>query len=307
MKRNHLSSSLARFAVRAYEMCVPSRIRTGLHNRWFTRHSARWARVRKTPQFVIHRVAPGVRMQLHGDSLLSEMLYFGEYEPETRIFFEAYLRPGDTFLDVGANIGFYTLLAARLVAPDGPVHAFEPCSETFSRLEENVHLNRPGNVSCHRVALSSENAQARLTLANGGYDAWNSLAAPSMGECGGSETVSTVTLDSFVREHGLSGRRCTIKIDVEGWEAQVLAGGREFLSGDEAPLLCVEFTEEAAALAGSSCAGLYRFLEDLGYRIFSINPQPLEVRPFPLPDIFPNVNMIATKNPAEIQARISMP
>ncbi|HYR58741.1 MAG TPA: FkbM family methyltransferase [Chthoniobacteraceae bacterium] len=305
MTANSNHSPLARVANRVYETIVPPAIRTGLHNRWFARHSARWDKVRNTPGAVVSRVAPGVRMKLYGDSLLCEMLYFGDFEPDTRAFFDAWLRPGDVFLDVGANVGLYTLTAARIVGPRGHVHAFEPCSQTFERLAENVQLNRFRNIACHRVALSHENAEAQLTLANAGFDAWNSLGKPYMGETTGCETVTTVTLDSFTSEHALSGRNCAVKIDVEGWENQVLAGAREFLEGDGAPLLCVEFTEEAAALAGSSCSGLYRTLEELGYEMFSVSADPAEIRPFPLRDSFPNVNLLAAKDLAAVRARLA--
>jgi FkbM family methyltransferase len=298
-------SPLVHLAVRAYETFVPGVIRVGLHNRWFARHSERWRLIRNTPGSVVMRIAPGIRMKLYGDSLLCEMLYFHDFEPETRRFFDAYLRPGDTFLDIGANIGLYTLAAARRVGGRGRVHAFEPCSQTFERLLDNVQLNRADNVSCHQVALSFENARAELTLANGGFDACNSLGKPYMGETTGCEMVTTVTLDSFVAEHGVAGRNTTLKIDVEGWENHVLAGAERFLAGDDAPLLCVEFTEEAALLAGSSCTELYRTLERLGYSMFNISSQPDELQPFPYREIFPNVNLIATKNIAAVRARLA--
>ena len=304
MKPGKLSSTLRDLAVSAYEACVPPRIRTGFHNRWFARRSARWETIRNTPDSLVSSVAPGVRMNLYGDSRLCEMLYFGGFETETRNFFDAFLRPGDTFIDVGANVGFYTLAAARAVGPHGHVHAFEPCSKTFERLSENVKLNRFRNVSCHRVALSHENAQAKLSLADDGFDAWNSLGTPYMGEITGSETVATMTLDRFAREHRLTGPNCALKIDVEGWENRVLLGAEEFLSPDDAPLLCIEFTEEAAALAGTSCSELYRALERLGYEVFTVSPRADEVRPFPLPEHFPNVNLLAAKDIAALCARL---
>jgi FkbM family methyltransferase len=298
-------SPLLRAATRAYETLVPQAVRVRLHNRSFARRSARWAEVRNTPGSVIRRVAPGVRMKLYGDSLLCEMLYFGDFEPDTRSFFDAWLRPGDTFLDVGANVGLYALAAARRVGPRGHVHAFEPCTQTFERLNENVSLNRLNNVACHRVALSDENARAELALANGGFDAWNSLGKPYMGETTGCETVTTVTLDSFIREQGITGRNCAVKIDVEGWESQVLAGAEQFLSGRDAPILCVEFTEEAATLAGSSCTELYRTLERLGYGMFNVSAVAEEIQPFAFRETFPNVNLLATRNVAAVRERLA--
>ena len=289
---------------RVYESVVPRPIRIGRHNRNFTRRSARWEKIRNTPEAIVTDVSPGVKMQLYGDSKLCEMLYFGGFEAETREFFDAFLRPGDTFIDIGANVGLYTLAAAHQVGAGGHVHAFEPCSRTFERLRENVRLNGLTNISCHRLALSHEDAQAQLHMVNGGFDAWNSLGTPYMGETAGSETVQTAKLDTFARKHGLAGRKCAVKIDVEGWEAHVLRGGQEFLSTADAPVLCVEFTEEAARLAGTSCRALYEALERLGYGLYSVGSTAAEIVPFALPDPFPNVNLLAAKDLAAVHARL---
>ena len=299
----NIETPFARFALRAYETLVPHRIRKGLHNRRFVRNHTRWNAIRGTSQSLIRSLGSGVRMRLYGDSRLCEMLYFDQFEPETRSFLDAYLRPGDVFLDIGANVGLYTIGAARIVGNGGHVHAFEPCSQTFSRLEENVRLNGPHNVSCHRLALSDKNAEAVLSLAKGGFDAWNSLGKPCMGEPGGEETVQTVTLDSFVSQHRLDGRITVMKIDVEGWENQVLAGAKKLLSADNAPALCIEFTEEAAQLAGSSCAALYRTLERLGFAMFTVGDTPETVIPFAIRDPFPNVNLLALKDVSAARTR----
>jgi FkbM family methyltransferase len=297
------ATPFARLARCAYETLVPHRIRKGLHNRKFVRNNARWDAIRGTSNSLVRSLGGGVRMKLYGDSRLCEMLYFDQFEPETRSFLDAYLRPGDVFLDVGANVGLYTIAAAHIVGSTGQVHAFEPCSQTFSRLEENVRLNALRCVSSHRLALSDSNAEAQLSLAKDGFDAWNSLGTPYMGESGGQETVQTVTLDSFIAGRGLEGRVTAVKIDVEGWENQVLAGAEKFLSAANAPALCVEFTEEAAQLAGSSCAALYQTLVRLGFQMFTVGDTLETVIPFALCDPFPNVNLLALKDPAAARAR----
>ena len=294
---------ITRLAHRAYETIVPQRIRKGLHNRAWLRNRARWEAIRGTPQSIVRSLGDGVRLHLYGDSKLCEMLYFDQFEPETRCFLDAYLRPGDVFLDIGANVGLYTVAAARIVGGGGEIHAFEPCSQTFSRLEKNVRLNALPRVSCHRLALSDTNAEAQLSIAKDGFDAWNSLGKPYMGEDGGQETVQTVTLDSFVAQHRLAGRITAMKIDVEGWENQVLAGAEQLLSAENAPVLCVEFTEQAAQLAGSSCDALYRTLEKFGFQMFTVGDTPESVIPFALCDPFPNVNLLALKDPAAARAR----
>ena len=172
-------------------------------------------------------------------------------------------------------------------------------------LKENVRLNRLENVSCHRFALSNEDAKAKLTLATGGFDDWNSLGKSCMGEVKGSEIVHTVTLDAFTREQRFAGPIAAIKIDVEGWENPVLAGGAKLLAGADAPVLYVEFTEEAARLANSSCAALYHTLESFGYRIFSVDTTPERIVRFAIREPFPNVNLLALKDPDAARPRIA--
>ena len=295
---------LTRLARSTYETIVPHRIRKGIHNRRWVRNRDQWEAIRGTPKSLTRSLGGGVKLKLYGDSRLCEMLYFDQFEPETRCFLDAYLRSGDVFLDIGANVGLYTIAAARIVGTGGEVHAFEPCTQTFSRLTENVRLNTLPQVSCHRLALSNTNAEAQLSIAKDGFDAWNSLGKPYMGEPGGQETVQTVTLDSFVSQHRLKGRITAMKIDVEGWENQVLAGAEKLLTAKNAPALCVEFTEQAAQLAGSSCSALYQTLERYGFQMFTVGDTPETVVPFANCDPFPNVNLLALKDPAAARARL---
>jgi hypothetical protein len=137
-------------------------------------------------------------------------------------------------------------------------------------------------------------------VARDGYDAWNSLGKPYMGADLATETVTTLTLDSFVEQHRLSGKIRAIKIDVEGWEAHVLGGGRRTLAEVDAPVLIVEFTEEAAALAGSSCEECYAALRELGYRVIYLPNGSEESVEVPLLQRFPNMNVVATKNGPEL-------
>jgi FkbM family methyltransferase len=288
-----------------YEALVPKRIRVGVHNRWHAHRSERWQQIKGTSRSLIHRLGNGTRMRLYGDSRLCEMIYFGYFEIETRAFFEAFLRPGDIFLDIGANIGLFTLGAAKIVGNLGRVHSFEPCLQTFNRLLENLELSAVTNAECHQIALGSENGEAELSIAGGGYDAWNSLGTPYMGATATKELVQSMTLESFVQKHALLGRISAVKMDVEGWESHVLAGAASLFSRADAPLLCVEFTEEAAANAGSSCEDLYRMLEGFGYQLFEVGDRSGKLIPFPLRNPFPNVNLIATKDKEFLRNRLA--
>ena len=205
-------------------------------------------------------------MRLYPDDKLSELIYCDDFERQERDFLKAFLRPGDFFVDVGANIGLFTLIAAKYVGDRGRVYAFEPCLKTYRYLLANVRLNGFKNVSPYKAALSDETVERHMTVSLDGYDAWNSLAKPIDGTNFSTETVSCVTWDNFAGEHDLNGRVTMMKIDVEGWENRVLAGGYQNLSRADAPVLQVEFTQRAAESAGSSCTALYEALERFGYQ-----------------------------------------
>ena len=295
---------LATAAKRIYRAIVPEKARAKIHVMRARARRLRWDFVKRTRGHLLKEIEPGVKMKLYGDSLLCEMLLFQDFEQETRAFLKAFLRPGDIFLDVGANVGFFTLLAARHVGGSGKLHAFEPVRKTHVRLIENVRLNGLTNVACHRVAFSDTVGEATITVAGDGFDAWNSLGKPYMGGVVGTEVVATTTLDEFVERHSLTGKISAIKIDVEGWESRVLTGANRTLSRDDAPLLIVEFAEQAATLAGSSCNELHRVLNALGYEVMTFDRRASILTRLPIADQYPNTNVIASKRRSELAIRL---
>ncbi len=148
------------------------------------------------------------------------------------------LHPGDVFLDIGANVGVFTILSARTVGEAGSVVAFEPEIRRFSQLEENLTLNGLCNVRPFRVALGEEEGEGRLHVKGTRSP---SLIAPN-GRLDGSaeyEPVQVVNGDEFWKAHGLPPPRA-VKIDVEGFELSVLQGLRGLLSGPATTLLVCE-------------------------------------------------------------------
>jgi hypothetical protein len=155
------------------------------------------------------------------------------------------------------------------------------------------------------MALSDCPGQIQMNSALDGYDAWNSIAKPTAGHTFATESVMAVTWDDFAREHQLIGCVTMMKIDVEGWESHVLSGGLETLSRTDAPVLQVEFTDEASQFAGTSCQELYYQLRDLGYRMYFYDGKSKQIIPDPIRESYPYVNLLAVKNPDEIHSRLS--
>jgi FkbM family methyltransferase len=268
------------------------------------RRAAWWQRHAGTSRSFLFELQPGVRIRLHLDSELCRLLYTRHFEMTERLFANLFLRPGDTFVDVGANVGVFTLIAASRVGATGRVVAFEPTPATFQRLNENIRTNGFGNVEAHELALSDEIGNTVIATATDGLDAWNSLAVQAAGPRFSESSTRTVTWDQFSDAHQLTGRATMMKIDVEGWECRVLEGARSVLSRPDAPTLQVEFTDAAARAAGSSCSELYATLSDLGYRMFLFDLCERTLVPDPLRSEYPYVNIIAAKDPEFVTARL---
>ena len=146
----------------------------------------------------------------------------GTYEPEQTRAFEELIRLGDTVLDVGAHVGYYTLLSSILVGAKGRVFAFEPNPRNYHYLDRHVYLNGCRNVTTVPAAVSDRAGTAQFQFGSG--SGTGKLASK------GALEVLTITLDDFCAERGLNPS--AVKIDVEGAELEVLEGARKVLSTD---------------------------------------------------------------------------
>jgi len=143
-------------------------------------------------------------------------------EGDVDYFIRSNLRSGSVFVDVGANVGYYTLLASKLVGAQGRVYAVEAVPSTASILKANVKLNECRNVRVYNVAAWSSKGQIVLSVP------WSMYGFASVAK-GSGETlmVNATTLDDILKEEGFVD---LIKIDVEGAEYEVLVGAKEVLS-----------------------------------------------------------------------------
>lgn len=198
----------------------------------------------------------GLRMRCHPHSAgASGVLYCRLPEWEDMRFAVDFLRPGDVFVDVGANVGVYSLLAAGVGGTD--VFAFEPSSPAYDRLCENVALNHiESQVRTVRAAVGAMPGRARMTT---GLDTVNRVVGAGDGHA--FEEVELVTLDVALGPEWVD-RVTLIKVDVEGYEDAVLRGATAIL-GAAAPALIVEANEPA--VVGS-------ILEPFGYQPFTYDP-----------------------------------
>jgi FkbM family methyltransferase len=232
-------------------------------------NAARWA----CAGYTIFPLETSGSLKLYRDSRLSSLIRHGDFERAERTFAQRFLKPGDVFVDVGANIGLYSVLAAGLVGDQGRVIAFEPSHRTYSRLLENIRRNRYQNVDSVNAALSDVSGTTRLYAGAPEMDAWNSLSRSTSGHAPKTEEISTTTWDDYAAQHALNDRVALMKIDVEGWESAVLRGARRELGSHNSPILQVEFCEENARAAGSSCAELQIAILELGYELYEFREE----------------------------------
>jgi FkbM family methyltransferase len=278
-----------------------STIRQRLRKRW---RMYAWKVLTRWRRNVEARLESAVRLRLYRDDQLSRLVFADDFELPERQFLKAFLRPGDTFVDIGANIGLFTVLAARRVGREGRVFAFEPSARSFERLQANVALNHFENVECHRLALSETGGQLTMRVSADGFDAWNTFGRPTAGKEFLEESVPCVTWDAFAQGRSLVGRVTMMKIDVEGWEARVLSGGVDVLSREDAPVMQIEFSQESALAAGSSCVDLYHKLQVLGYQMYVYDVASGRLVPDPLRERYPYLNLIAAKRLDQVSARL---
>lgn len=179
--------------------------------------------------------------------------YHGLLEPEEMTFTLHALRPGELFADVGANVGAFSVMVAGAVG--GQVIAIEPVSETFAALTANLRLNQLDNVEAHRCGLGADEGKAQFTTALGSE---NRVSVADNGA--GCETVPIRTLDNVC-----AGRiPKVIKIDVEGYEMEVLNGAKYTLAHSDIQAVVME-TCPAGKKYGVEVSDLFAVMEGYGF------------------------------------------
>jgi FkbM family methyltransferase len=191
------------------------------------------------------------------DAAVTPGLLSGQYESHLTAVFEHYCTAGMTVVDVGANLGYYSLLASRLVGPSGRVVALEPNSENCRLLLSSLRLNETTNVQLLPVAADTATGWASYSThvgSNGGLiDDGDLLAHPGT-------IVPTFRLDDLVE-----GPVGFLKMDVEGAEGRVVQGARRIIEGDR-PVVTTELKDEMLRrVSGTTVADYLGYFESLGY------------------------------------------
>jgi FkbM family methyltransferase len=261
-----------------------------------------WESLFKTTNKIIYQIGENVKINLFKESQLCKLIYFG-FEQTEMSFIKAFLKEGDIFIDIGSNIGMFSLTASDLVGSKGKILAFEPTPSTYERLLENIRINGYTNINAFNLGLSNKNGILDFNISNNGYDAWNSMVQQEHLENGIQIQVEVKALDSLIEENSLSTINL-IKIDVEGWEKFVLEGSINLLNRSDSPVILVEFTETTAFNAGYYLGELFDFMKTFGYNWYSYDVENNKLNPEIKKLHYPWENLIAVKNYNETVSRI---
>lgn len=189
-----------------------------------------------------------------------------DYERVTSKAFASQLKPGAVVVDVGANIGHYTLLGSAAVGPQGRVHAIECSPQTLALLEDNVKKNNLQNVEIHSFAASDTRGSLTLNVTAIGLSWFNPHGQwPSVNGSGTTVTVPTMPLDEVI-----SSPVDLVKIDAEGADLEVLKGMKRILAESPEIAVIVEWAPLMLAEAGKDPLELPKWLQEMGFADISV-------------------------------------
>jgi len=203
------------------------------------------------------------------------------FENAEHHFVEGFLRPGMTVLDVGANQGYYTLLASRKVGAQGKVFAFEPSPREVRRLKLHLWLNHCKNVELSTSALGAVTGTGKLHVVLRTESGCNSLRPPDVSQPIGVLAVPVERLNDVLKARGVT-QVDFIKLDVEGGELSVLQGAQRLLESAPRPVILAEVQDIRTQPWGYRASEIIRFLSARGYKWFSLTTEgaaaPLDVQ-----------------------------
>ncbi|MEF3112476.1 FkbM family methyltransferase [Streptomyces chrestomyceticus] len=228
------------------------------------------AGLRDHPRIRRARTRFGATFVTDTQDLIQRYIYlFGVWEPHLTRWLERRLRPGDVFVDVGANIGYYSLLASRLVGEKGTVVALEASPDFHRVLRKQVAINGCGNVRAVNAAISDREEMLTFILASSHNMGANSIV-PYAGEAESTFEVAAQPLSDVLSADELARAR-VIKIDVEGAEGSVVRGLVPLLDQLRSDAeLAIEVTPQRMLELGESAEELLGALRAHGFHMYRL-------------------------------------
>jgi FkbM family methyltransferase len=197
-------------------------------------------------------------------------MYFGSYGLLIIDAMKRLMKPGDVFLDVGANVGYLSAFAAGIVGKRGQVHCFEPVPAYFHRLERLVELNPEHSILANCKAAGEEPGSCTIYVTREPGQNTMVLAYKSGPEIISTLKVPVIRLDSYLAERNIN-RISLVKIDAEGYELPILKGLRGFFErSKQRPAVICEIAPRAYPLLGRSISELSDYMSSYGYGAYDL-------------------------------------
>ncbi len=245
----------------------------------FKKKQRSYARKVRDNQPIIYRLSNDIIISLYPAGQVAELLFTTDFERTELEQVRGYLKPGMVVLDIGANIGIYSLLADKMVGSAGHVFAFEPSSDNYSRLLSNIKLNMSSTITVSKIALADINDRTTKLRRDPGLGDSERYLDFQKGEkfkrgkeendSGDSETVHVTTLDKYLFENMPEPRRIDfIKMDVEGSELSVFKGAVQTLNKNQDVMIFFECAPLTCKRAGVSTEEVFDYLRSLGFEIY---------------------------------------
>jgi FkbM family methyltransferase len=199
------------------------------------------------------------------------------YEAETSFFIGSILNAGDAFIDIGAHVGYFSMLASALVGPAGRVYSFEPEARNYAQLLEHIELNAATNLVPNFMAVGAAPSIAQFHVNadnDGGHALWEVGRHPFNERTRATPTTRRVyvtSLDAYFAGRDVSTLKA-IKMDAEGAEFSILNGARDLIARSGVPFIISEINRFGLESMGSTEQQLRSVMSDLGYETYLFQP-----------------------------------
>lgn len=217
--------------------------------------------------WLAHKVKHGMLPYTKNDLVVSNLIR-GSFEKSEGEFLQRVLTDAAGIADVGANIGYYVLMASRVMNEGGQVYAFEASPIEYEKLNWTVRKNALKNVTTVHAAIGSASGTAKIFQSLSGAGALNRLDGPAKpGGAWQAVEVPMIRLDDWARERNWPAVD-VMKVDVEGHELPVLIGAREWLERNR-PILLIEMNDARSSTV-STPVDIFNYLIGIGYILFDL-------------------------------------
>jgi hypothetical protein len=246
------------------------------HNR-FKKNALKLAEAKsKSEEFV--DLMPGINLPM----VIQPEMYFARtgysqyiFEPNSLDFIHDHLKPGNTFLDIGANIGYFSLVCAKIIGTNGRVIAFEPGDFAFNLLAKNKDLNKFDNIDIYQSGFGEKNEILEFNSGSPGMEVYNSLG-DIVHTAADPNKFNKTLVQIFQGATWLKNNHIDyidlMKLDVEGGEYNVLKGMLEIFQEQKIALLLIEIVYETSQAFGYHPRDILSMLKECGYDWFRLRP-----------------------------------